>query len=130
RLKDAAMLIFLSIVVWVPILFAYYIGLLAVGLNLAPLHVGFVVCAAMFSVALPSSPGQIGVFHAGVTAAIVFLGHAEAPAVSFAIVYHATNLAVMIIMGLIGLSGIGATLNNVLDSVRRFRTKSEIQAKV
>ncbi|MCP5096995.1 MAG: flippase-like domain-containing protein, partial [Chloroflexi bacterium] len=47
RLKDAAMLIFLSIVVWVPILFAYYIGLLAVGLNLAPLHVGFVVCAAM-----------------------------------------------------------------------------------
>jgi glycosyltransferase 2 family protein len=128
RLKDAAILIFLSIVVWIPIFFAYDIGLQAVGLKLPFLHVGFVVCAAMFSVALPSSPGQIGVFHGGVTAAAVFLRNPEGVAASFAIVYHATNLAVMIIMGLIGLSGIGATFNNVLDSVRRFRSKSKVQA--
>lgn len=125
RFKDGAVLIILSIVVWLPILFAYHVGLLAVGLALPPAFVGFVVCAAALSVALPSSPGQIGVFHAGVIAALQFLGQPEGPSASFAFVYHAVNTATLVIMGLVGLSSIGATFRNVVASTQRLMRRRE-----
>ncbi len=121
RWKDGFILIILSIVVWIPILFAYAVGIRAVGLDLPLLHVGFVVCAAAFSVALPSSPGQIGVFHAGVIAALQVLGQPEAASASFAIVYHTINLVMMILMGLIGLSGIKTSFKNVVQVARKFK---------
>lgn len=123
RLKDGLLLIVMSIVLWLPILFAYYVGMRSVGITLPWLQVGFIVCAAAFSVALPSSPGQIGVFHAGVIAALQVLGQDEAASAGFAIVYHATNLTTMVLMGLFGLSGIGATFGNVVDSAQRFLTR-------
>ena len=125
RLKDGFILIVLSILVWVPILFAYYIGALAVGINITPMQAGFVMCAAALSVALPSSPGQIGVFHAAVIGALQVLGQPEGASASFAIVYHAMNLTTMIIMGLIGLSSIGSTFANVVDTAQRFMQRSE-----
>ncbi len=118
RWKDGFILIILSIVVWIPILFAYATGIRAVGLDLPLAHVGFVVCAAAFSVALPSSPGQIGVFHAGVIGALQVLDQPEAASASFAIVYHTINLVMMILMGLIGLSGIKTSFRNVVQVAR------------
>lgn len=125
RLRDGVILGGLSILVWVPILFAYYVGLLAVGISAAPLHVGFVVCAAALSVALPSSPGQIGIFHAAVIAALQVLGRPEGASASFAIVYHALNLTMMVLMGLIGLSSIGATFANVVETAQQFMQKKD-----
>jgi len=120
RLKDGIILGGLSILVWAPILFAYYVGLLAVGISLTPLHAGFIVCAAALSVALPSSPGQIGIFHAAVIAALQVLGQPEGASASFAFVYHAINLTTMVLMGLVGLAGIGATFANVVETAQRF----------
>lgn len=119
RLQDGAILLVLSFVVWIPILFAYHVGLLAVGLALPPAFVAFVVCAAALSVALPSSPGQIGVFHAGVIAALQFLGQPQAASASFAFAYHAVNLVTLIVMGVIGLGGIGSTFRSVVESTQR-----------
>lgn len=125
RFKDGIILSGLSILVWVPILFAYYIGLLAVGITVTPLHAGFIVCAAALSVALPSSPGQIGIFHAAVIGALQVLGQPEGASASFAIVYHAMNLTTMVVMGLIGLSGIGATFANVVETAQRFTQRKD-----
>ena len=125
RLKDGVILGGLSILVWVPILFAYWVGMLAVGITVSPLQVGFVVCAAALSVALPSSPGQIGIFHAAVIAALQVLGRPEGASASFAIVYHALNLTTMVLMGLIGLSGIGATFAQVVATAQRFTQRKE-----
>lgn len=128
HVKDALILIFWSIVLWLPIIFAYGVGMRAVGIELAPPLVAFVVCAAALSVALPSSPGQIGVFHAGVTAALTFIGQPEAPSAGFAIVYHAVNLGMMVLIGLIGLSSIGATYRNVVEAAQRLRRRTPPKA--
>ena len=120
RLKDGLMLTLLSILPWIPILFAYRWGIQAVGGQVSLLAASFVVCAAALSIALPSSPGQIGVFHIGVTAALLALGQEEGVAGAFAVVYHALNLLTMIILGLIGLTQIGTTFRSVIETTQRF----------
>ena len=62
RLKDGLILLLLSILVWLPIIFAYQMSLQAVGLEVTTGMAAFVVCAAALSIAAPSSPGGVGVF--------------------------------------------------------------------
>jgi uncharacterized protein (TIRG00374 family) len=126
RLKDILVLIFLSIAVWIPIVFAYQWGIQAVGGQVSLLGASFVVCAAALSIALPSSPGQIGVFHIGVTAAMLALGQTQGASGGFAVVYHALNLIMMIILGLIGLASTGATFSSVVETTQRFIRRRQL----
>ena len=125
RLKDGLVLVLLSILIWIPILFAYQFGIEAVGGQVSLLAASFVVCAAALSIAIPSSPGQIGVFHLGVTAALLALSQSESVAAGFAVVYHALNLVSMIILGLIGLTRIGATFRSVIETTQRFMRRKQ-----
>ncbi len=121
RWRDALQLLFWSILIWLPVIFAYYIMMIAVGLTVTPAEAAFVTSVAAFSVAAPSSPGQFGVFHASVTFALTLLGQPEAAAVSFAILYHLSYYTMMIFMGLIGLLGAGTTFGRVLSLAREGR---------
>jgi uncharacterized protein (TIRG00374 family) len=119
--KDGLTLLILSIVVWLPIFASYYFGMQ--GLNMQPTSAEtiFVVCIAAFSITAPSSPGQIGVFEAGVTFALAtLLGMPKAQAASFAFIYHAINYIVLGILGVVGIFSIGSTFRNVLDTTRSF----------
>lgn len=121
RFTDGLTLLLLSVAVWMPIVLGYYSGMRAVNLPVSLVQAAFVVCVAAFSVTAPSSPGQIGVFEAGVTfAAAGILGLPEGQAASFAFLYHAINYLVMGVLGLIGISRTGATFQSVVDSTRAF----------
>ncbi len=123
--RDGLQLILWSIVLWIPILTAYYIVMRSVALQVTPITAAFVTCVAAFSVAAPSSPGQIGVFHLAVTAALTeVLGEPQEAAVSFAILYHTTQFLVFILMGLIGLFGAGTTFRNVLEIAQNRRQQN------
>ncbi len=125
-LKSGLILLVTTILTWLPIIAAYYFGLLAVNLTPTPAMAGFVVCAAALSVAAPSSPGQIGVFHAGVIFALTtILGQPEGPAASFAFLYHAINLTTTTLFGIVGLLATGATFRHVIDATRQFANRSE-----
>ncbi len=128
RLKDGLILIALSVAVWLPILGAYRSALTAVHIQPTWAMTGFVVCAAAFSVALPSSPGQVGVFHAAVTAALVQVLHQpDGASASFAFLYHALNVIMMVTLGVIGLFGTGATFNHVVTSTQKFMQRDNAQ---
>lgn len=119
RLGDGLVLASLSILVWVPIVLAYHSGMLAVGLEPTLTMSALVVCVAAIFITAPSSPGQVGVFHAGVTFALVqILRQPQAASASFAFLYHAINFAVSIVWGLIGVYSIGSTLGNVIDAAQ------------
>lgn len=122
QLKSGLILLVLSIVIWIPILISYHLVLLSVNIHPTPAMTGFVVCAAALSIALPSSPGQIGVFHAGVIGALQVLGQPEAASASFAFLYHALNLLLMVLSGLVGLYGTGATFGQIVASTQAFIT--------
>lgn len=130
RLKDGLFLAVLSVVIWVPIILAYYSGMLAVGIEPTLAMAGFVVCAAALSITTPSSPGQIGVFHAGVTFALAqILGQPEAASASFAFLYHALNFVVVIVWGLLGIYRIDTTLGNVIRSSRELLRRRRSNAQ-
>ncbi|MCA9992937.1 MAG: flippase-like domain-containing protein [Anaerolineales bacterium] len=129
RWRDGALLVMLSILVWLPILAAYYWGMQAVNIQPTWAMTGFVVCAAALSVAAPSSPGQVGVFHAGVTFALAeILGQPHGQAASFAFLYHALNFVVIVTLGLIGIPRIGATFSNVVATTRAMMTRPKTTA--
>ncbi len=124
RWRDALLLLGLSILVWMPVIAAYYWGLLAAHLLPTWAMAGFVVCAAALSIAAPSSPGQVGVYHAGVIAALTqVLAQPEAQSASFAFLYHAMTFVLNLLLGIIGLRFVGATLDNVVNMTRRLSRK-------
>lgn len=126
RLRDGLLLAALSIAVWIPVIFAYYTGMLAVHLDATPVMAAFVVCVAALSITVPSAPGYWGVIQAGMTFALVeVLSQPAGPAASFAFIYHALNFAVVIVLGLAGIYGIGATLSNVVASTRTLAQRQE-----
>jgi glycosyltransferase 2 family protein len=120
RPLDGAILLALSVLVWFPIIIGYSWAMQAVHLSPSFLQAAFVVCAAAFSVTAPSSPGQIGVFEAGVTfGMVVVLGLPEAQSASFAFLYHAANYVVLGLLGVLGIVRTGATFGSVLKSSRK-----------
>jgi len=125
HLKDGIILLLLSIATWIPIILAYYATMLAANLEPSMVMAAFVVCAAALSVALPSSPGQIGVFHAGVIAALQVWGQPEAASASFAFLYHALNSIVLITLGIIGIVGTGSTFGQVVHSTKEFLNRDK-----
>jgi uncharacterized protein (TIRG00374 family) len=126
HLKSGSILIISTVILWLPIIGAYYAGMFAVNLQPTWIMAAFVVCAAALSVAAPSSPGQVGVYHAGVIFALSgILGQPEAESASFAFLYHATNLIVMTLMGIIGLLATGATFQHVINTSRQYLTKKD-----
>jgi uncharacterized membrane protein YbhN (UPF0104 family) len=119
RFKDGLFLLVLSVVVWLPIIAGYYVGLRAVNLTVTLQQAAFVVCIAAFGVTAPSSPGQVGVFEASVTLAIAgILGFPEAEAAAFAVLYHVLNYVVLGVLGAIGIGRTGETFSNVVASAR------------
>lgn len=126
RLKDGLILTLLSILVWLPIIFAYHMALLAANIQPTLPMTLLTMTAAAFSVAAPSSPGQIGVFHAGVTFALTeVLGQPAPEAVTFAVLYHALNTLTMVAMGSLGFLGAGVTFRNVVNTTQSFMQRKE-----
>lgn len=123
--RDAVWLIVLTLATWLPIILAYYAMLLAVNLDANLVMAAFVVCAGAFSVALPSSPGQVGIFHAGVIAALQVWGQPEAQAASFAFLYHAVNTGMLIGLGILGIFATGSTFKQIVATTQDFINQGE-----
>lgn len=127
RLKDGLILLLLSLLIWLPIVAGYYFGMRAVNLEPTLLQAAFVVCIAAFSVTAPSSPGQVGVFEAGVTFGLAgILGLPEAQSASFAFLFHVMNFLTIGVLGIIGILSTPVTFGSVIESTRAFlKTRAE-----
>ncbi len=122
RVRDGVILLLLSVVIWLPIIFSYHVTLLASDLQPTLPMTLLTMAAAAFSIAAPSSPGQIGVFHAGVTFMLVEVLRQPGPeALAFATIYQALNIFVMVLVGMVGLKGAGVTFRNVVAAAQNFR---------
>jgi uncharacterized protein (TIRG00374 family) len=100
--RSALILLGLSLFTWLPVVLAYNAALQAVQLPPSLLNATFIMIAGAFAVAAPSSPGQIGVFHMGVIAAMTALGLPAEAGASLAVLYHAVNFLLMVFSGLVG----------------------------
>jgi glycosyltransferase 2 family protein len=83
-------LIFWSLIVWLAICGGGWFVLLAFGLDVPFLTAIFIVVLVAFAVAVPSSPGYVGPFHAAVLAGVLLFQPAldKGAVAGIAIVYH------------------------------------------
>jgi hypothetical protein len=86
---------------------AWIIDVCAILSVLSALHVGptlgralVVLLLVNLAIAVPAAPGQVGSHELGSTVALELLGVPSAQAVAFALVFHATQLAPVLIFGL------------------------------
>lgn len=125
RWNTGLTLLGLSYLTWVPIILAYHAFLLAANLEANLILAAFVTCAGALSIAAPSSPSGVGVFHAGVTVALVEVaGQPEAPAAAFAFLYHTFNVILLIVMGQVGLLRTQVTFQRVVAATRAFLNRA------
>jgi len=76
----------------------------AFGMDLGLYAAVFIFATSCIGVALPSTPGYVGTFHAAVMGGLVLLGLDSDKALSFAIVAHAANYIPVTLIGLYCLS--------------------------
>jgi len=107
----------LTLLAWLPVVLAYTTALQAVQQDASLLNATFIMIVGAFAVAAPSSPGQIGVFHMGVIAAMTLLGMSAETAASLAILYHAINFGIMVLFGIIGLFIVNVPLTRLSHSL-------------
>jgi uncharacterized protein (TIRG00374 family) len=83
-------LIFWSLIVWLTVCASGWLVLLAFGLDVPFLAAIFIIVLVAFAVAVPSSPGYVGPFHAAVLAGVLLFqpGLDKGAVAGIAIVFH------------------------------------------
>jgi len=96
----------------------YYLLMLAIIDNKAPfLWAAFSVGAATMGVAIPSSPGGLGVVEASVVGALAVFGVDPSSALAFALSMHFIYFLVTSILGSIGLARQGESLGRIYQRI-------------
>jgi uncharacterized membrane protein YbhN (UPF0104 family) len=115
-LKDGSR--FVRVLVWMLLTWgfniAWYYVLMRAFLPAAePLWALFSIGVASVGVALPSSPGYIGVFEGVLVGALSFFSVDPAVALAYAVVAHVTYLAITALIGVIGFWQQGESLGGI-----------------
>lgn len=85
--------------------------------QIIPLHDLLVIAMFSLAIAPPSAPAMPGVFHAGVAAALTIVaGYDTELVVAYTVVLHATELAVLAVLGIWALIKVELTFEEILSS--------------
>jgi uncharacterized protein (TIRG00374 family) len=90
-------------VTWLCAVGSSWAGMLAVGIPPTWPPLLFVIVLTSVSQSVPSSPGYIGVYHAGAWSALTSFGIDSDTALSFAVLTHAFSYGTLVIAGLVAL---------------------------
>ena len=88
-----------SVVMWVGSAVTIYLGMLALGISRPFAVAVFVMVATNLSMAVPSAPGYVGVFHGAVVASLAVFGVDENQAAASGIVMHAAIFGAFVVGG-------------------------------
>jgi hypothetical protein len=96
--------------------FAFWLGFLAYGIHLPYSAALFVNAMVAFAVAVPSSPGFFGTFHAGAAVGLEVFGVAQGPTLAFAFGFHFGGFVPVTLIGLYYAWRMGMSLSEVEKS--------------
>lgn len=93
-------LMILSVTVWIIDMLAIYALFLAFGYSLSPLAAFVLMLILIVGIAIPTAPGFVGNWHYACILALTLFGLEKAEALSFAILYHALSVGIVLVLGL------------------------------
>ena len=105
---------------WVCAGLSAWMLLLAFRPEATPYEGFFVLVVSGLAIAIPSAPGNIGVWQAAVVLALSVFHVEHEVAVGFSVVHHFSNYGLMMILGAISLAFEGETLGHVIAQARSF----------
>lgn len=120
--KRFALVVFLMLVTWLFNIAWYWFLLKAFVPEAKFMWAAFSVAVGSLGVAVPSTPGYIGVFEFATVTALGLLSISESDAFAYALVSHALYLVVTVLLGLVGFSRESISVRDVF---RRARTVPE-----
>ncbi|HEX5059939.1 MAG TPA: lysylphosphatidylglycerol synthase transmembrane domain-containing protein [Kofleriaceae bacterium] len=99
--KRMAQAILVLVLTWCADLIAVVLVLHAVGIDVPIGAAMFILFTFNLAVAIPAAPGQVGTLQVGALAATSVLGIPEEPALAFALLYQAMQLAPLLILAFV-----------------------------
>jgi uncharacterized protein (TIRG00374 family) len=111
-----ALILFYSAVHWGLLWIPGYLMFKAFGLPYGVYAAVFLLVVIAFSVALPSTPGYVGTFHAGVVGGMMLFGMSAEPALSLAILMHAIGFIPVTLLGFYYLSRENLSLSGIKET--------------
>ena len=117
-----ALVVILMLVTWFFNIAWYYVLLKAFVPEAKFLWAAFSVAVGSLGVAVPSTPGYIGVFEFATVTALGLFSISESDAFAYALVSHALYLVVTVLLGLVGFSRESISVRDVF---RRAQTVPE-----
>ena len=91
----------LSIVIWLVDVLAIYLLFLAFGLDLSVAAAFVLMIVLVIGIAIPTAPGFIGNWHYFCILGLGLFGIPKTDALTFAIIYHALSIGIVIFLGLL-----------------------------
>ncbi len=91
----------LSIVIWLVDVLAIYLLFLAFGLDLSVAAAFVLMIVLVIGIAIPTAPGFIGNWHYFCIIGLGLFGIPKTDALTFAIIYHALSIGIVIFLGLL-----------------------------
>ena len=110
---------------WLVSILQYYLFLRAFFPAPSLLWVLFALGVGALGIAMPSSPGAIGVFEAVLVGALVVFGLDAAPATAFALTTHITAYIITGLIGGYGLYKDGESLSNLYTRLGKIKSEGE-----
>jgi uncharacterized protein (TIRG00374 family) len=99
--KRLSWLMILSVAVWLVDVLAIYFLFLAFGYSLSILAAFVLMFILIVGIAIPTAPGFVGNWHYACILALTLFGLGKADALTFAILYHALSIGIVVVLGLL-----------------------------
>jgi hypothetical protein len=116
--------ILLMLLNWLVALAQFFILIRAFSTAAQPLWAAFTLSVSALGIALPSSPGAVGVMEAAIVAALSVFGLDLSTSLAIALTAHIANYVVSGIIGAYGLARDGLTLTGLYRDVRQISSPS------
>jgi uncharacterized protein (TIRG00374 family) len=99
--KRLSWLMILSLAIWIVDVLAIYALFLAFGYSLSILTAFVLMFILVVGIAIPTAPGFVGNWHYACILALTLFGLDKAGALTFAILYHALSIGIVLVLGLL-----------------------------
>lgn len=113
RGRQGLTLLALSVAGWIGVIGMAWSAAIATRLAVPVTAMAFAVIVTTLWMLVPSSPGYIGVFHYWAAWAVMQFGAPKDQAVTFALLWHATNYLTLSLSGLVALAVHGTSLGQI-----------------
>ncbi len=112
----AAAVVAMSVVLWLVNALSFYLAFVAFGISASFAAALLLQGILVFGIAVPTTPGYVGVFEGAIKAVLLVLGVGADHAVAYALTYHVTTFVPIVLLGVWSLIRTSLSLQEIREA--------------